>query len=71
MLAGIPVHFPEHNVEIFVLGLPVQSEQEGVKRLNGRLEPAVGSWTRKRVDLVIHLESGVGGGEGTEEGCCG
>lgn len=47
--------------------MAVESEEEGVKGLCRRLEHAVGSWTRSRVDLAVHLEGGLGARKGAEE----
>lgn len=67
MLAGIFVHFLQHNLEFIALAFAVEGEEEGIEGVNGRKEQVIAQWTWMRVDLTIHVERRGGRGEGAKK----
>jgi hypothetical protein len=63
VLAGIFVHFLEHNLEFITLAFAVESKEEGIEGVNSRQEEVIAPWTWMRVDLMIHVEGRGGGRE--------
>jgi hypothetical protein len=45
VLAGIFVHFLEHNLEFITLAIMVESKEEGIEGVNSWQEEVIAPWT--------------------------